>query len=70
MLSGVNDSLADARRLAELLRPVECKVNLIVFNPHEGTRFRPSEQDQILAFRSAVLAFSYFSAAVCMHRTA
>lgn len=53
MLRDVNDSLEDAHRLAALLEPVECKVNLIVFNPHLGTRFLPSQPEQVLAFRQA-----------------
>lgn len=38
---------ADARRLLELLADVYCMVNLIVFNPHEGTRFQRSEDEQV-----------------------
>eukprot|EP00798_Chlamydomonas_sp_ICE-L_P014122 gene14122-20076_t len=33
----------------------EAKVNLIVFNPHKGTRFQPSENEQILGFRSILI---------------
>lgn len=47
MLAGVNDSLEDAVRLAELTKDIECKINLIEFNPHEGTRFRPSPREQV-----------------------
>lgn len=36
LLGGENDSAADARRLAELLRGVRAKVNLIAFNPWPG----------------------------------
>lgn len=44
LIKGVNDSTADARRLAKLLQPIRCKVNLIPFNPHGGCDFeRPSE---------------------------
>ncbi|KAK9804264.1 hypothetical protein WJX72_003906 [[Myrmecia] bisecta] len=55
MLRGVNDTLEDAHRLLKLLANVECKINLIVFNPHQGTRFRASELDQVTAFRSIVI---------------
>jgi len=45
LIKGVNDSEKDARRLAKLLQPIRCKVNLIPFNPHEGCDFdRPSEE--------------------------
>jgi 23S rRNA (adenine2503-C2)-methyltransferase len=44
LLAGVNDSPADARRLATLLAPVKSKVNLIPLNAAAGIRFeRPSD---------------------------
>ncbi|KAG2435216.1 hypothetical protein HXX76_007299 [Chlamydomonas incerta] len=55
MLHGINDTLEDAHRLADMLRRVNCKVNLIVFNPHKGTRFQPSTDEDISAFRSALI---------------
>jgi 23S rRNA (adenine2503-C2)-methyltransferase len=43
LLAGVNDSMDDAERLARLLRPLRCKLNLIPWNPHPGAPFaRPS----------------------------
>jgi 23S rRNA (adenine2503-C2)-methyltransferase len=38
-----------------MLEPINCKVNLILFNPHAGTRFFPSENEQVLAFRSVLI---------------
>ena len=46
MLAGVNDSEADAARFAGLASAIECKVNLIIFNAHAGTRFAPSSAEQ------------------------
>jgi 23S rRNA (adenine2503-C2)-methyltransferase len=44
LLSGVNDSDEDARRLVGLLRSFRAKVNLIPFNEHPYSEFkRPSE---------------------------
>lgn len=43
LLAGVNDSEQDAVRLLELLDGIYCMVNLIVFNPHEGTSFARSD---------------------------
>jgi 23S rRNA (adenine2503-C2)-methyltransferase len=44
LLRGVNDTVADARQLCQLLEGIRCKVNLIPFNPHPGSRFqRPSD---------------------------
>ncbi len=55
LIKGVNDSPEDSRRLARLLHPIRCKVNLIPFNPHAGSGFeRPSEQT-ILAFQEVLL---------------
>ncbi len=50
MLQGVNDSLAQARTLARLLRDMPCKVNLIPFNPFPGTRFRRSDPGTVERF--------------------
>ncbi len=45
MLSGVNDTTADARRLARLLAGVKAKVNLIPLNAAAGIPFeRPSDR--------------------------
>ena len=45
LLSGVNDAPEHARELAELIRGIRCKVNLIAFNPGPGIGYRtPSEQ--------------------------
>jgi 23S rRNA (adenine2503-C2)-methyltransferase len=41
LLEGINDSLRSAKDLADLLKGVKAKINLIPFNPHEGTEFRP-----------------------------
>ncbi len=40
LLGGVNDLAADATELAQRLRGIRCKVNLIPFNPHEGSGFQ------------------------------
>ncbi len=42
MLKGINDSPADARALAVLLRGIPAKVNLIPFNPWPGTVYENS----------------------------
>ncbi|GFR44485.1 hypothetical protein Agub_g5748 [Astrephomene gubernaculifera] len=56
LLHGINDTLEDAERLASMLSRVQCKVNLIVFNPHEGTRFQPSRPEDVTAFRSHLIS--------------
>ena len=45
LLAGVNDSIADARRLVKLLNGIRAKVNLIPLNEAPGIEFeRPSDQ--------------------------
>jgi 23S rRNA (adenine2503-C2)-methyltransferase len=55
MLDGVNDSPAQARALARLLRGHPAKVNLIPFNPFPGTRYRRSPAPVIERFRDELL---------------
>ena len=55
MLDGVNDSPAQARALARLLKGHPAKVNLIPFNPFPGTQFRRSPAAVIQRFRDELL---------------
>ena len=55
MLDGVNDSPAQARALARLLKGHPAKVNLIPFNPFPGTRYRRSPAAVIQRFRDELL---------------
>eukprot|EP00268_Persea_americana_P012358 TRINITY_DN15204_c0_g1_i1.p1 TRINITY_DN15204_c0_g1~~TRINITY_DN15204_c0_g1_i1.p1 ORF type:complete len:239 (+),score=39.68 TRINITY_DN15204_c0_g1_i1:946-1662(+) len=54
MLSGVNDSTEDAKRLIELVRDIPCKINLISFNPHSGSQFKPTPEDKMIQFRNVL----------------
>ncbi|GLC46808.1 hypothetical protein PLESTB_001801100 [Pleodorina starrii] len=56
LLSGVNDSLQDAQRLLHLTADIYCLVNLIVFNPHQGTQFSRSTDEAVRAFRGVFLS--------------
>jgi 23S rRNA (adenine2503-C2)-methyltransferase len=51
MLDGVNDSDKQARALAQLLRHVPSKLNLIPFNPFPATMYRRSSPERIESFR-------------------
>jgi len=55
MLDGVNDSPAQARRLARLLAGRPAKINLIPFNPFPGTRYRRSPAERIVRFRDELI---------------
>ncbi len=50
LLAGVNDSEAEARKLAKLLRGMRAKVNLIPLNPAAGIPFERPSDDQINQF--------------------
>jgi 23S rRNA (adenine2503-C2)-methyltransferase len=54
LLAGVNDSLADAGRLADLLRGMKCKVNLIPWNPHPQAPYQRPTPAAIEAFQAEV----------------
>ncbi|HNE02316.1 MAG TPA: 23S rRNA (adenine(2503)-C(2))-methyltransferase RlmN, partial [Plasticicumulans sp.] len=55
MLDGVNDSDAHAHALAQLIRHIPSKINLIPFNPFPGTRYRRSPQARIDRFRDILI---------------
>jgi 23S rRNA (adenine2503-C2)-methyltransferase len=55
MLDGVNDSPAQARRLARLLAGRPAKINLIPFNPFPGARYRRSPAERIVSFRDELM---------------
>jgi len=45
LLSGVNDNIADAARLLNLIGDLPCKLNLIPYNEIDGPFRRPSEEN-------------------------
>lgn len=48
VIKGLNDSIKDAKTLVKLLHGIKAKVNLIYFNPHEGSPYtRPDTQTMI-----------------------
>lgn len=50
MLAGVNDQPEQAAELADLLKEIPCKVNLIPFNPFAATRYLRSSREHVAAF--------------------
>ena len=59
LLAGINDSDAEARQLARMLRNIPCKINLLAFNECEEIPFRPSPHERILAFQDILRAARY-----------
>src|SRR6266704_198155 len=51
LLDEVNDSAKEARELAELVRQVPAKVNLIALNPGPGVDFETPDEEKVLEFR-------------------
>ena len=61
MLKGVNDTLADAKALARLLKGIPAKINLIPFNPWPGTTYECSDWDRIETFSEVIFNAGYAS---------
>ncbi len=55
LLDEVNDSTQNARELAELIRGVRAKVNLIAFNPGPGISFQTPAQDGVAQFQGILI---------------
>ena len=55
MLDGINDQAHHAKALAERLRGLPAKVNLIPFNPFPGAAFKRSPTERINAFRDILI---------------
>lgn len=53
LIAGVNDSTAEAERLARLLKGLLCHVNLIPVN-NTGAGFRPSDMKRVERFRERI----------------
>ena len=54
LLAGVNDSDADARRVAKMLGNINCKVNLIALNPGPGIPYGTPSAGRVAAFQALV----------------
>jgi 23S rRNA (adenine2503-C2)-methyltransferase len=52
LLGGVNDTLADARRLVKLLHGLRCKVNLLPFNEIPGAPYQRPEAHTVEQFQT------------------
>jgi 23S rRNA (adenine2503-C2)-methyltransferase len=59
LISGVNDHRQHARELAELLRALPCKINLIPFNPFDGSDYKRSSNTAISTFRKILQDAGY-----------
>jgi 23S rRNA (adenine2503-C2)-methyltransferase len=55
LFDGVNDTDADADRLAALLKDVPSRINLIPHNPFEKNVYRPPPHERVVAFHARML---------------
>jgi 23S rRNA (adenine2503-C2)-methyltransferase len=62
MISGLNDSDLDAKKLANLLINFKAKINLIPFNTHKFSIFKKPNYNRIIKFQNILLSkkFSVF----------
>ena len=56
LIDGVNDSTADAQKIARLLAGLMCHVNLIPLNPIPSSIFRPSSRERVDAFAQELIS--------------
>jgi 23S rRNA (adenine2503-C2)-methyltransferase len=56
LLDQVNDSIDNAREVAELIRGVRAKVNLIALNAGPGIRFGTPTRERVVAFQQTLVA--------------
>ena len=54
LLAGINDSLADAKELAAMLKGMDVKVNLIVYNPIRNANFSPTSIQNVKRFQNCL----------------
>lgn len=59
LLKNVNDSSEDARRLAQLVKGIRCKINLIPFNPFPGSEFKRPDDPAVRGFQKILLDHNY-----------
>lgn len=54
LVSGVNDTIEDAKKLGNLIKGINCHVNLIPVNPIKERDYRQSGKEQIAKFRMQI----------------
>jgi len=51
LIDGINDSINHAHNLSKVLKDLDCKINLIPFNPFDGCDYERSKEKNINAFQ-------------------
>ncbi len=55
VIKNLNDDIKSAKKLVKLLNGINAKVNLIFFNPHDGSSYQRPEIKDVLAFQDYLL---------------
>lgn len=55
VIKDLNDDIKSAKKLVKLLHGIKSKVNLIFFNPHEGSQFERPEVKKVIEFQEYLL---------------
>ena len=55
LIDGVNDSEELAKKLAKLLSNISCKINLIPFNPFDGSNYKRSNNKNMEVFKKVLM---------------
>jgi len=56
VIKGVNDDLKSAKKLVALLNGIRAKVNLIYFNPYEGSIYQRPDREDMLKFQKYLIS--------------
>ncbi len=56
LIDGVNDEMAHAEELADLMKLVPCKINLIPFNPFPNSGYRRPSNNRVYRFRDYLIS--------------
>ena len=59
LIKGINDSTADAKQVARLVRGIPCKINLIPFNECPGIDFKSPDETSVEAFSEYLYSKGY-----------
>jgi 23S rRNA (adenine2503-C2)-methyltransferase len=59
LIKGINDSPQAAKTLTKLLKGVKAKINLIPFNAHPESGFKPPAEEEILKFQDMLINAQY-----------
>jgi len=54
LFKNVNDSMEDAKQLVRIARSIPCRVNIIEYNPVEGTGFEKASEENTQRFANAL----------------